>query len=90
MSSVALPQIIDRREGRSKSARPVLAARMVGLANRLIEKEMDAIVGHLFCTGGGLAENLSSITEGEVEKGAITVEDDVRELTFRSRKLVSS
>jgi hypothetical protein len=89
MNNIALPQIIDRRKERSKSARPILAACVVGLANRLIGKEMDAIVGHLFRTGD-LAENLSSITEGEVEKGATTVKDEVRELTFRSRKLVSS
>lgn len=67
MNSAELPQIIGRWERRSKSAQPVLVTHAVDLVNRVVEKEMDAVVGHLRCTGEELTEeNLSSVTEEEM------------------------
>lgn len=64
MNSVELPQIVDRWERKSKSARPILVTQAVNCIDRLIEKEMDVVVDHLRSTGEDLTEeNLDSITE---------------------------
>ena len=66
MNSVELPQILDQWE-RSRSAHPVLVAHSLNLVNRLVEKEMSAVVDHLRCASKDLTEeNLVSITEGEM------------------------
>lgn len=67
MNSIELPQIIDRWERRSKSARPVLVTHAVGLVDRLIKEEMDVVVTRLRCTGEDLnEENLTLVTEEEM------------------------
>ena len=67
MNSIELPHIVDRWERRSESARPVLATQAVNLVNRVVGKEMDAVVDHLRCPEEDLTgENLNLVTEGEM------------------------